>query len=198
MRSIQNFHMDDPKRNYADIGYSFVIDNADGTIFEGRSAGIAGAHTKGDNTRSHAICVMGHFNKIQPSAKAIDSIVALAIHGREQGWWTPTCRGHKEFPSARTECPGTHLFARLGEIRTRVGGGQAPAPGQVEEIDMTTDELLDALESKRGKAILRSIIAAELATVIRGDKDKPNGGTHPDNLQNIHETVKAINRKLPG
>src|SRR5215207_10115687 len=33
MRSIQNFHMD--TRGYADIGYSFVVDNADGTIFEG-------------------------------------------------------------------------------------------------------------------------------------------------------------------
>jgi hypothetical protein len=141
---------------------------------------------------------MGHFNRIQPSAKAIDSIVALALHGREQGWWTPTCKGHKQAPRASTECPGTNLFARLGEIRTRVGGGQAPAPGQVEDIDMTTDELLDALESDRGRAILRSIIAAELATVIRGDKDTPDGGTHPHNLRSINLTVKEIKNKLPG
>jgi hypothetical protein len=141
MRSIQNLHMDE--KGYADIAYSFVVDNADGTIFEGRGKGIEGAHTFGDNKRSHAICVMGHFNKIQPSDLAIASVVALAQHGREKGWWVPTCHGHKEAPKASTECPGDHLFARLGEIRTKVGGpgavaGLVPEP---EEADVTEDEL---------------------------------------------------------
>ena len=72
------------------------------------------------------------------------------------------------------------------------------AAGPPGEDDMTTDELLDALESNRGKAILRSIIAAELATVIRGDKDTPDGGTHPHNLRSINLTVKEIKDKLPG
>jgi GH25 family lysozyme M1 (1,4-beta-N-acetylmuramidase) len=64
--------------------------------------------------------------------------------------------------------------------------------------DMTTDELLDALESPRGKAILRSVISAALGTVIRGDEGTTGGGTHPDNLRNIHTTVKEIRDKLPG
>jgi hypothetical protein len=72
------------------------------------------------------------------------------------------------------------------------------APGQAEEDDMTTDQLLDALESPRGKAILRGIVALELATVIRGDKDTPDGGTHPHNLRSINLTVKEIKDKLPG
>jgi hypothetical protein len=42
LRSIQNFHMDDPKHKYANIGYSFVIDNADGTIFEAAAPGSKG------------------------------------------------------------------------------------------------------------------------------------------------------------
>jgi hypothetical protein len=67
-----------------------------------------------------------------------------------------------------------------------------------EEDDMTTDELLDALESPRGKAILRSVISAALGTVIRGDEGTPGGGTHPDNLRNIHKTVKEIRDRLPG
>jgi peptidoglycan recognition protein len=138
MRSIQNTHMDDPKFKFADIGYSFVVDNADGTIFEGRGAGIQGAHTEGDNAKSHAICVMGNFMNIQPSTKAIDSVVALARHGREQGWWTPTCKGHRQAPGAATECPGDNLFAKLDEIRTRVGVGAGPAPRQAEEdLDVT-------------------------------------------------------------
>jgi hypothetical protein len=67
-----------------------------------------------------------------------------------------------------------------------------------EEDDMTTDELLDALESPRGKAILRSVLSAALGTVIRGDEGTPDGGTHPDNLRNINRTVKEIKDKLPG
>jgi len=141
MRSIQNGHMDD--KGYADIGYSFVVDNADGTIFEGRGAGIEGAHTFGDNTKSHAICVMGNFENIQPSTQAIASVVALARHGREMGWWVPTCHGHREAPRASTACPGANLFARLGEIRTKVGGpGGTPATVPTpEEADVTEEEL---------------------------------------------------------
>jgi hypothetical protein len=165
MRSIQNTHMDDPNFNFADIGYSFVVDNADGKIFEGRGAGIQGAHTEGDNAESHAICVMGNFMNIQPSAKAIDSIIALARHGREQGWWTPTCKGHRQAPGAATECPGDHLLARLDEIRTRVGVGRGPAPGQVEEeFDVTEAEL-------------RQIVREEITNVLDGQAKRVKGIT---------------------
>jgi hypothetical protein len=152
MRSIQNFHMD--TRGYADIGYSFVVDNADGKIFEGRGVGIQGAHTLGDNTKSHAICVMGNFENVQPSAQAIASIVALARHGREKGWWAPTCRGHREAPMASTACPGAHLFARLGEIRTQVGGaGIAAALPTPEEADVTEEELRPILREEVTKVL---------------------------------------------
>jgi GH25 family lysozyme M1 (1,4-beta-N-acetylmuramidase) len=64
--------------------------------------------------------------------------------------------------------------------------------------DMTTDELLDALESPRGKKILQSVISASVGLVIRGDEGTPGGGTHPDNLKNIHTAVKEIKDRLPG
>jgi hypothetical protein len=66
------------------------------------------------------------------------------------------------------------------------------------EDDMTTDELLNALASDKGKAILRSVVADALGTVIRGDEGTPDGGTHPDNLRNINKTVKEIKDRLPG
>jgi N-acetylmuramoyl-L-alanine amidase-like protein len=175
MRSIQNFHMD--TRGYADIGYSFLVDNADGTIFEGRGVGIQGAHTLGDNTKSHAICVMGNFENVQPSAQAIASIVALARHGREKGWWVPTCHGHREAPMASTACPGAHLFARLGEIRTQVGGpgipGALPTP---EEADVTEEEL-------------RPIIREEVASVLNKEAVKVFGVTSWENY--LEAVLKA-------
>jgi predicted chitinase len=93
------------------------------------------------------------------------------------------------------------LADRQARYQRCVNLGDAILPtkaGPPREDDMTTDELLDALESNRGTAILRSIIAAELATVIRGDKDTPDGGTHPHNLRSINVTVREIKDKLPG
>jgi N-acetylmuramoyl-L-alanine amidase len=164
MRSIQNFHMDE--KGYADIAYSFVVDNADGTIFGGRGNGIEGAHTFGDNRRSHAICVMGHFDNIQPSDLAIASVVALARHGREQGWWVPTCHGHREAPHASTHCPGAHLFSRLGEIRTKVGGPGAVAAAvpEPEEADVTEDEL-------------RAVVREEVKNVLDNNAKRVSGIT---------------------
>jgi hypothetical protein len=71
-------------------------------------------------------------------------------------------------------------------------------PNYTKEDDMTTDELLDALESPRGKKILQSVISASVGLVIRGDEGTPGGGTHPDNLKNIHTAVKEIKDRLPG
>jgi hypothetical protein len=117
------------------------------------------------HSKSHAICVMGNFMKIQPSTKAIDSVVALAKHGREQGWWTPTCRGHRQAPGAATECPGDNLFAKLDEIRTRVGVGPGPAPGQAEEdLDVTEAEL-------------RQIVREEIKNVLDGQARRVQGIT---------------------
>jgi hypothetical protein len=76
------------------------------------------------------------------------------------------------------------------------------AAGPPGEDDMTTDELLKALESDRGQKLLKSAAAAavrdELGTVLRGDKDTPDGGTHPHNLRNINLTVMEIKDRLPG
>jgi hypothetical protein len=169
MRSIQNFHMDG--KGWADISYSFVVDNADGTIFEGRGAGIQGAHTRFDNTRSHAICMMGNFMNIRPSAQAIDSIVALARHGREQGWWVPTCHGHREAPRADTACPGDNLFARLGEIRNMVGGLggiSAMVAEPEEEVDVTDEELREIVNEEITRVLNRE--ARKIAGIESWDK----------------------------
>jgi predicted chitinase len=91
------------------------------------------------------------------------------------------------------------LADRQARYQRCVNLGDAILPtkaGPPGEDDMTTDELLDALESPRGKAILRSIIAEQLGTVLRGDKDTQDGGTHKDNLKNIHDVVKKIKVKV--
>lgn len=117
VRAIQRYHMD--SRGWLDIAYSFLIDD-DGTIYEGRGAGVAGAHTAGDNSTSHAACLMGNFENRAPTKAAVTALVELARHGRDKGWWQPTLGGHRDAPGASTACPGRHLYAALPAIRSRV------------------------------------------------------------------------------
>lgn len=137
MRSIQAYHMD--VRGWTDIAYSFVIDNVNGAIYEGRGVGVAGGHTRGDNASSHAICLMGNFDHDTPSGTALASIVALARHGRNRGWWTPTLGGHEDAPGASTACPGRNLYRHLPDLRLRVADHQ-PAP-QEDDMPYTAEAL---------------------------------------------------------
>lgn len=118
VRQIQRFHMD--SRGWSDIAYSFLVDD-DGTIYEGRGVGIAGGHTQGDNSSSHAICLMGNFENEQPTDAALDSAAHLAAYGRQQGWWHDVTGGHRDAPGASTACPGRHLQAVLDRIRSYDG-----------------------------------------------------------------------------
>lgn len=114
VRSIQRFHQD--VRGWSDIAYSFLVDD-DGTIYEGRGVGIAGGHTKGDNSTSHAICLMGNFEDEQPTGAALAAAADLYAHGIASGWWADRLGGHRDAPGASTACPGRHLYGQLDRIR---------------------------------------------------------------------------------
>lgn len=115
MRAIQNFHMD--TRGWSDIAYSFVIDPITLHVYEARGAGIAGGHTAGHNTHSHAICIMGNFETQRPSQRLLDRTAQLVAYGHEQGWWPPKLTGgHRDASGANTLCPGRHLHRQIDVI----------------------------------------------------------------------------------
>lgn len=152
MRSIQNYHMD--TKGWNDIAYSFVIDR-DGSIFTGRDAGVAGAHTAGDNSSSHAICLMGNFETATPTPAALDALVELAAHGRDAGWWVPTLGGHRDAPGASTRCPGQNLYNTLPDIRTEVRFHQE------DDLDMTPTERQKLIDDISTTAALKAVAAIE-------------------------------------
>ncbi len=118
LRGIQDFHMAgllEGGRGWSDIAYSFLV--AGGRAFEGRGAGVAGGHTKGRNTISHAICVVGNYDIWEPQPEDVRAVAQLVRHGREQGWWRDLTEGHRAAPGASTACPGRHLEAAIPTIR---------------------------------------------------------------------------------
>lgn len=121
MRAIQTYHMD--TKGWNDFAYSFAVDD-DGAVYEGRGFGIAGGHTKGRNTVSHAIVFMGNLDARQPTEAAMASARWLIQEGIRQGAWRGVTGGHRDAPGARTACPGRYLYARIGELVA------APTPTQ--------------------------------------------------------------------
>ncbi|HEX3691562.1 MAG TPA: N-acetylmuramoyl-L-alanine amidase [Solirubrobacteraceae bacterium] len=137
-------------RGYFDIAYNFIID-AWGRIWEARAGGVdlpvVGAHAGGYNTVSTGIAILGSFSFAQPPAAAVAALQRLlawklALHGvptqgkvrvevnPSDAYYTPFAPGqHVLLPRIAghrdgdmTSCPGTELYHRLPNIRTKVGG----------------------------------------------------------------------------
>lgn len=124
IRSIQNYHMD--TRGWSDIAYSFLMD-PDGNIFEGRGAGVAGGHTAGQNTVSHAICIMGHYDLQAVDSDLLPRLAEFVRYGHGEGWWPlGFTGGHRDAPGASTSCPGHNLYTRLPKINALVQEDDMP------------------------------------------------------------------------
>lgn len=118
IRNIQQFHQQPEEfggRGWKDIGYNFLIDDK-GLIYEGRGAGIIGGATKGYNSNSHAICLLGNFEVGPPSHAALTSLIKCIKWGIFRGYWEQTILGHKDV-KPDTACPGYYLYGLLPEVR---------------------------------------------------------------------------------
>jgi hypothetical protein len=116
VRAIQAYHM--ASKGWSDIAYSFLVDE-DGTIYEGRGVGIAGAHTEGDNSNSHGICALGNYDNRKPPQALIRFLRELIAYGQDQGWWLGLAGGHRDAPRSSTACPGLHLYPTIPALRLR-------------------------------------------------------------------------------
>lgn len=109
MRAIQRWHFE---RRFATIGYHLVI-SPSGRVFAGRPLNALGAHTKGFNTGSVGICLMGNFQFEQPTSAALEALHDVRVELVPGGATVPL-RGHKEHPGhGSSACPGRHLLRRV-------------------------------------------------------------------------------------
>jgi len=160
VRDIQQFHQD--VRGWSDIGYHFLLD-LEGRIYQGRPFAdesipfdqgpplVIGAHVGGHNTGNIGVTIMGCFHppegshcvdQLTPAAR--DSLVLLLAYLIDTYGIDPLhIRGHREWPSASTACPGDNNMALLPSIRQEVAellerGTRRPAE-LVAEVSVDAD-----------------------------------------------------------
>ncbi len=121
------FNREHKQRGWLGVGYDFVIDNGDGGP-DGRvevtfrwEQQIDGAHAGNElyNKYGIGICLVGNFDNDLPTAKQMDSLVAL-INYLQKRCAIPTANivGHCHVRIGGTHCPGLRfpwyeLFSRL-------------------------------------------------------------------------------------
>ena len=98
--SIKRYHMN---KGWNDIGYHWLIEK-DGSLHQGRHESLVAAHTKGHNSTSIGICLVGNFDKYKPSDRQINSLILL-IRGIFKRHGNLPIYPHSKY--ARKTCPGT-------------------------------------------------------------------------------------------
>jgi hypothetical protein len=117
IRGIQNYHMDDPKTLWNDIGYHFLI-GPEGTIYQGRPETVVGAHCS-PNTNSVGVCLIGDYD---PGKDPIPPVMEQSLL-KLLSWLASNYRidprvniyGHCDFSSK--SCPGKNVYVRLPQYK---------------------------------------------------------------------------------
>lgn len=121
MRSIQRQHMAGSRGEpFNDIGYNDVIAPS-GRILEGRGFGVRGAHTKGHNTRTIGVSLMGNLDNRRPTLRQRAALVWYVRRMRARGAKIVDVKGHCEMPGQSTACPGRYGMP-LVKLARRVAG----------------------------------------------------------------------------
>jgi hypothetical protein len=105
--SIAKYHVNNNK--WPGIGYHFLIDNT-GQIFQTNDLDTISYNVANQNTKTIGICLIGNFEKEQPSTAQIDSLKWLLSAVRGVVGELPLY-GHKDRDN--TLCPGKNLYALL-------------------------------------------------------------------------------------
>ena len=173
-----------------DIGYQALVDKY-GTLYEGRAGGlnraVIGAQSQGFNAQTTGIASIGD-NTSQPLPDVAMEALAgylrwkLAVHGvplsgqvtltsagGESSRYAagrqvrvPRVLGHRDTNS--TACPGSALYAQLGDLRARVATG-VPLPGLP---SIASAELSAARTTYGGRVGVSGTLTSEVGQPLPG------------------------------
>ncbi|HCW31930.1 MAG: N-acetylmuramoyl-L-alanine amidase family 2 protein [Candidatus Peregrinibacteria bacterium GW2011_GWE2_39_6] len=126
VRAIYYYHA--ITRGWGDIGYNYLID-PEGNIYEGRYGGdgVVGGHSRGYNTGSIGIALIGNYQDSEVPYAVLDSLTKLIVAKADlfkiniagfssfRGEVIPNLVGHRDVGS--TACPGKKVYDLLGVLK---------------------------------------------------------------------------------
>lgn len=150
VRGIQQFHQN--SRGWADIGYSFLVDD-EGTIYEGRGWGVAGGHTNGWNSKSHAVCAI--LNDGQEPTPAMLAGLRWCHDEHDRRYGNGFHRSHRDVNS--TSCPGDilHRWMQAGMPTTGAPAPPPPLPGPANAEFRRYAAAINARDLRKHGGVLR-------------------------------------------
>ncbi len=97
-----------------DVGYHFVVGNGsfgnDGLVEDGRNLPYQGAHAKGANEDSIGVCLVGNFNKTNPTKAQLNSLQLLLQQlTAKYSIQKDSITLHRFVNGSSTECPGKNF-----------------------------------------------------------------------------------------
>jgi len=106
IQRIEHFHTQ--TRGWSAIGYHYII-GRDGRVYEGRPAGIQGAHVARHNAHNLGVSLVGDFQKHRPSDRQLAVLEHfLDDQRRRYKVGRQSVHGHRDL--GPTICPGKHLY----------------------------------------------------------------------------------------
>lgn len=205
LATLQSYDRYHRSLGWAMLGYSWAV-TGDGTIYEARGWGRAGAHTLTWNRRSHAIVLVGDWSSGTVPQAMIDACGAIIRHGIRVGALTSDVRigGHREASGNSTTCPGAAGMRALPSVRNAVASGRPqPAPPAESWYEMATQRDLEralrsVLRDDAGDAVWRHMIGHGADTRASTLLSRLQGGGIDDVLAEVRNVPARLAGMVDG
>jgi len=113
--SFADYHVH--KKDWPGIGYHAVIDK-DANIYLTNNSTTISYNCSGQNSTSIGICIIGNFEKTEPTKEQINSLTHIINFYNELTEKNLTIYGHRDF--RKTSCCGRNLYAQLKQVRQQI------------------------------------------------------------------------------
>ena len=148
------------------ISYTYPVTPV-GRVYEGHGIRRVGAHTKGHNTVGAAFCLVGNYDRVDPTDAQRHAIAEVMVDHHRRGWATRHTLngGHRDvYP---TSCPGARGYAAIADINRRARLMYATAtPSPVKDAPAKVVKVVKkavtrkpalAVDGRRGPATIRAM-----------------------------------------
>ena len=145
-------------KGYTAIDYNLMVFN-DGDVWEGRGEQHEDGATLHHNADGLSVCAVGNYQTEPASDALIRGIGVAFAHAIQTGWLRRDAgiEGHRQV--FQTACPGTNLFARMGDVRVAITqaltGTPTPLPEEDVEHGMAVDTTINPAIPTRGYVLSR-------------------------------------------